>query len=177
MRVGLEVQLIKADPADAGAKSDGNEALRSPSRCRSMARPTRSTQGALHVAAGDPLPEAAFWHADRRGPQDPADRLASAGGHRQGHGALWHQDGPAHPHWHATIVAPMATQGGLVFIAATQDYYLRAYETGTGQEVWKARLPVGSQGTPISYQSPVTGQQFVLVSPVAHATRPTGATM
>ena len=51
-----------------------------------------------------------------------------------------------------------------MFIAATQDYYLRAYETGTGKEVWKARLPVGSQGTPISYQSPVTGQQFVLVS-------------
>lgn len=26
------------------------------------------------------------------------------------------------------------------------------------------RLPVGSQGTPTSYQSPVTGRQFVRVS-------------
>jgi hypothetical protein len=51
-----------------------------------------------------------------------------------------------------------------VFIAATQDYFLRAYETGTGTEVWKARLPVGSQGTPINHKSPVTGQQFVLIS-------------
>ena len=58
----------------------------------------------------------------------------------------------------------LATQGGLVFIAATQDYFLRAYDTGTGKEAWKARLPVGSQGTPISYKSPVTGQQFVLIS-------------
>jgi quinate dehydrogenase (quinone) len=61
-----------------------------------------------------------------------------------------------------TIGGTLATQGGLVFIAATQDYFLRAYDSRSGKEVWKARLPVGSQGTPISYTA--NGKQFVVVS-------------
>jgi quinate dehydrogenase (quinone) len=32
-----------------------------------------------------------------------------------------------------TIGGPMATQGGLVFFAATQDYYLRAFDSSTGK--------------------------------------------
>lgn len=46
-----------------------------------------------------------------------------------------------------TLGGTLAAQGGLVFIAGTQDYYLRAFDSSTGEEVWKARLPVGSQGT------------------------------
>jgi quinate dehydrogenase (quinone) len=63
-----------------------------------------------------------------------------------------------------TLGGTLATQGGLLFIAATQDYYLRAYDSATGQELWKARLPVGSQGTPISYRVATTGKQYVLIS-------------
>ncbi|WP_277183214.1 membrane-bound PQQ-dependent dehydrogenase, glucose/quinate/shikimate family [Caballeronia sp. BR00000012568055] len=63
-----------------------------------------------------------------------------------------------------TLGGTLATQGGLVFIAGTQDYYLRAFDSATGQEVWKARLPVGSQGGPMSYQSPKTGKQYVVIS-------------
>ena len=63
-----------------------------------------------------------------------------------------------------TIGGPMATQGGLVFFAATQDYYLRAFDSSTGKELWKSRMPVGSQGTPISYVSPKTGKQYVVVT-------------
>lgn len=63
-----------------------------------------------------------------------------------------------------TLGGTLATQGGLVFIAGTQDYYLRAFDSATGQEVWKARLPVGSQGGPISYVSPKTGKQYILIS-------------
>ena len=61
-----------------------------------------------------------------------------------------------------TLGGTLATQGGLLFIAATQDYYLRAYDSTTGEEKWKGRLPVGSQGTPISYR--VGGKQYVLIS-------------
>ncbi len=61
-----------------------------------------------------------------------------------------------------TIGGPMATRGGLVFFAATQDFYLRAFDQKTGKEVWKARLPVGSQGTPISYV--VNGKQYIVIS-------------
>ncbi|MFM0198068.1 membrane-bound PQQ-dependent dehydrogenase, glucose/quinate/shikimate family [Paraburkholderia strydomiana] len=63
-----------------------------------------------------------------------------------------------------TLGGTLATRGGLVFIAGTQDYYLRAFDSATGKEVWKARLPVGSQGGPMSYLSPKTGKQYVLIS-------------
>lgn len=63
-----------------------------------------------------------------------------------------------------TLGGTLATQGGLVFIAGTQDYYLRAFDSATGKEIWKARLPVGSQGGPVSYISPKNGKQYILIS-------------
>ncbi|CAM3134184.1 quinate dehydrogenase (quinone) [Paracoccus aminovorans] len=63
-----------------------------------------------------------------------------------------------------TLGGTLATQGGLVFMAGTQDYYLRAWDAATGQEIWKSRLPVGSQGGPMSYRSPKTGRQYVVIS-------------
>lgn len=63
-----------------------------------------------------------------------------------------------------TLGGSLATQSGLLFFAGTQDYYLRAYDSRTGEEVWKARMPVGSQGTPITYVSPKTGRQYVVIS-------------
>ncbi len=62
-----------------------------------------------------------------------------------------------------TLGGTLATQGGLVFIAGTRDYYLRAFDSSTGKK-WKARLPVGSRGGPISYVSPKTGKQYILIS-------------
>ncbi|MGB6103136.1 MAG: membrane-bound PQQ-dependent dehydrogenase, glucose/quinate/shikimate family [Pusillimonas sp.] len=63
-----------------------------------------------------------------------------------------------------TLGASLATQGGLLFFAGTQDYYLRAFDTANGKEVWKQRLPVGSQGGPITYKSPKSGKQYVVIS-------------
>lgn len=63
-----------------------------------------------------------------------------------------------------TLGGTLVTQGGLVFIAGTQDYYLRAFDASTGKEVWKARLPVGSQGGPVSYVSPKNGKQYIVIS-------------
>ncbi|MES2943301.1 MAG: membrane-bound PQQ-dependent dehydrogenase, glucose/quinate/shikimate family [Pseudomonadota bacterium] len=63
-----------------------------------------------------------------------------------------------------TLGGSLSTQGGLLFFAGTQDYYLRAFDTSTGSEGWKARLPVGSQAGPISYVSPRTGCQYVVVT-------------
>lgn len=56
------------------------------------------------------------------------------------------------------------TAGGLTFYSATQDYYLRAFDTQTGEEVWKARLPSGSQSTPMTYVDKASGRQFVVVT-------------
>ena len=63
-----------------------------------------------------------------------------------------------------SLAGPFATAGGLTFYAGTQDYYLRAFDNATGQELWKSRLPVGAQATPMSYLSPESGRQFVVVS-------------
>jgi len=62
-----------------------------------------------------------------------------------------------------TLGGSLATQSGLVFFAGTQDYYLRAFDSATGKEVWKQRLPVGSQGTPMTYQSAKTGKQYIVL--------------
>lgn len=63
-----------------------------------------------------------------------------------------------------TLGPTLATQGGLVFLAGTQDFYLRAWDRDTGKEIWKARLPVGSQGGPMTYVSPKTGKQYVVIT-------------
>ena len=63
-----------------------------------------------------------------------------------------------------SLAGPFATAGGLTFYAGTQNYYLRAFDNATGQELWKSRLRVGAQATPMSYLSPESGRQFVVVS-------------
>ncbi|WP_442801069.1 membrane-bound PQQ-dependent dehydrogenase, glucose/quinate/shikimate family [Serratia rubidaea] len=63
-----------------------------------------------------------------------------------------------------TLGGPTSTASGLVFFAGTQDYYLRALDSATGKELWKARLPVGAVAAPLIYQSPKTGKQYVVIS-------------
>lgn len=63
-----------------------------------------------------------------------------------------------------TLGGPTATAGGVVFYAGTQDHYMRAYDSKTGDELWKYRLPVGSTASPLVYQSPKTGKQYVVIS-------------
>lgn len=63
-----------------------------------------------------------------------------------------------------TLGGAVNTASGLVFYAGTQDYYLRAMDIATGEELWKGRLPVGAQSTPMTYVSLATGRQYVVVS-------------
>ncbi|WP_277372787.1 membrane-bound PQQ-dependent dehydrogenase, glucose/quinate/shikimate family [Pseudomonas sp. AA-38] len=63
---------------------------------------------------------------------------------------------------------PLITGGGLGFLSGTLDYYLRAYDMHTGEELWKDRLPAGGQATPISYVSGKTGKQYVVVMAGGH---------
>lgn len=63
-----------------------------------------------------------------------------------------------------TLGGPTSTSSGLIFYAGTQDYYLRALDSRTGAELWKGRLPVGTQATPITFVSPRDRRQYVVVS-------------
>jgi quinoprotein glucose dehydrogenase len=57
---------------------------------------------------------------------------------------------------------PVVTAGGLLFIAATYDEHLRAFDTKTGKEVWKYKLPAGGFATPITYM--VNGKQYIAIA-------------
>ncbi|HET7083831.1 MAG TPA: pyrroloquinoline quinone-dependent dehydrogenase [Rhizomicrobium sp.] len=62
---------------------------------------------------------------------------------------------------------PVATAGGLVFIAAAMDDYLRAFDAKSGAELWKGRLPAGGQATPMTYMW--RGKQYVVIAAGGHA--------
>jgi quinoprotein glucose dehydrogenase len=64
---------------------------------------------------------------------------------------------------------PLATAGGLVFIGAALDDYLRAFDVETGEELWKGRLPAGGQATPMTYRVQRDGRQFVVIAAGGHA--------
>jgi quinoprotein glucose dehydrogenase len=59
---------------------------------------------------------------------------------------------------------PITTAGGLVFIAAAMDDYLRAFDVETGEELWKGRLPAGGQATPMTYRVREDGKQYVVIA-------------
>lgn len=63
-----------------------------------------------------------------------------------------------------TYAGTSVTAGGVVFFSGFQDYYIRGYDAENGKEIWKFALPVGSSATPMTYVSPKTGKQYVLVS-------------
>ncbi|GAB3350894.1 membrane-bound PQQ-dependent dehydrogenase, glucose/quinate/shikimate family [Chromohalobacter beijerinckii] len=61
-----------------------------------------------------------------------------------------------------TMGGPLVTGGGLTFFHGTLDYYIRALDNDTGEELWRSRLPVGGQGAPMSYIGS-DGRQYVVV--------------
>lgn len=75
---------------------------------------------------------------------------------------------------------PLLCSGHSTNLAAGyQDNTFRAYDAQSGEELWHYALPVGSSATPMSYVSPKTGRQYVLlpVGAAAHATPPSDLVM
>jgi len=57
---------------------------------------------------------------------------------------------------------PVATAGGLIFIAASKDEHIRAFDKDTGTELWKHKLPAGGYATPSVFS--VNGQQYIVIA-------------
>ena len=57
---------------------------------------------------------------------------------------------------------PVATAGGLIFIAASQDEHIRAFDKDTGAELWKHKLPAGGYATPSVFS--VDKRQYVVIA-------------
>jgi quinoprotein glucose dehydrogenase len=68
----------------------------------------------------------------------------------------------------AGLGGPIVTAGGLVFIAAAMDNYLRAFDIDSGEKLWEGRLPAGGQATPMTYLDDSTGKQFVVIAAGGH---------
>jgi len=56
----------------------------------------------------------------------------------------------------------VVTAGGLVFIAATRDEKIRAFNKKTGELMWEADLPAAGIATPSVYE--VKGRQYVVIA-------------
>lgn len=61
---------------------------------------------------------------------------------------------------------PISTAGNVMFIGATADNFLRAFNVTNGDQLWEARLPAGGQATPMTYE--VNGKQYVLIAAGGH---------
>jgi quinoprotein glucose dehydrogenase len=57
---------------------------------------------------------------------------------------------------------PVVTAGGVVFIGATRDEKIRAFDKATGRVLWEASLPAGGYATPSTYRA--SGRQFVVIA-------------
>ena len=56
----------------------------------------------------------------------------------------------------------VATAGGLVFVAATADEKIRAFEKHSGRVLWEHQLPAGGYATPSVYM--INGRQYVAIA-------------
>jgi len=63
----------------------------------------------------------------------------------------------------------ISTRSGLTLVGATVDRYLRAFNSTTGEELWRGRLPAAGHSTPVTYVSERSGRQFVVVAAGGHA--------
>jgi quinoprotein glucose dehydrogenase len=60
------------------------------------------------------------------------------------------------------LAGPIATAGGLLFVASTDDNRFRALETTSGKELWITRLDRRGNANPITYSSSA-GKQYVAI--------------
>jgi quinoprotein glucose dehydrogenase len=62
---------------------------------------------------------------------------------------------------------PIITAGGLIFIGATSDSRIRAYDIDTGEELWQDVMPTSAMSTPMTYSA--NGRQYVVIAAGGHS--------
>ena len=165
MRLGLWIQMFRQTEFDQALSNTGGEATNTGMGSVPMkGTPYSVTKNRFLSVLGIPCQEPPFGTLTAIDMKTQQVKWQVPVGTVEDTGPLGIRMGMPIPIGMPTLGGTLATQGGLVFIAGTQDYYLRAFDSATGKEVWKARLPVGSQGGPMSYKSPRTGKQYVVIS-------------
>ncbi|MEQ9450189.1 MAG: PQQ-binding-like beta-propeller repeat protein [Pseudomonadales bacterium] len=72
---------------------------------------------------------------------------------------------PSHPELNYGALSyggPVVTASGLIFIAATPDRMLRAFDSANGDILWQTELPAAGFSTPAIYA--VNGRQYVVIA-------------
>ena len=62
---------------------------------------------------------------------------------------------------------PIITASGLIFIGATSDSRIRAYDIDTGEELWQDIMPTSAMSTPMTYSA--NGRQYVVIAAGGHS--------
>ena len=60
------------------------------------------------------------------------------------------------------IGGPVVTAGGLIFIGASMDERLHAYDKDTGELLWEFQMDAGGYATPSTFE--IGGQQYVVIA-------------
>jgi quinoprotein glucose dehydrogenase len=61
---------------------------------------------------------------------------------------------------------PIVTASGLVITAGAEDFWLRVFDSATGEEIHKVPLPVPGVATPMTYT--LDGRQYIVVAAGGH---------
>jgi quinoprotein glucose dehydrogenase len=62
------------------------------------------------------------------------------------------------------IGGSIVTAGGIVFIGASNDSRLHAFDETTGRELWSATLPASGHATPMTFLGDRSGKQFLVIA-------------
>jgi membrane-bound PQQ-dependent dehydrogenase (glucose/quinate/shikimate family) len=58
----------------------------------------------------------------------------------------------------------LVTKGGVIFYGGGMDRHFRAFDLRTGDELWREYLPAPAHATPMSYLSPQTKRQIIVIT-------------
>ncbi len=73
------------------------------------------------------------------------------------------------PEWGSlNLGGPLVTGGGLLFIGATFDPVIRAYDVESGKELWQGTLPASARAVPMTFTGP-SGKQYVVIAAGGHS--------
>jgi len=64
----------------------------------------------------------------------------------------------------------LVTRSGLTFFGGVKERTFRAFSTETGKQLWSARMPAAGNANPMTYVSPRSGRQYVVVAASGHVT-------
>jgi quinoprotein glucose dehydrogenase len=62
----------------------------------------------------------------------------------------------------------IVTAGGVVFVAATTDKFIRGFDAEVGDEIWRSRIPFTGNATPMTYRLSPKSKQYLVLAAGGH---------